>query len=221
MAGRIAYYGNIVTNGLILDLDASKKDSYPGTGTTWLDVSGRRTNASFQNGAFQVQDGSQSYVSFDGVDDFCSTSTPDLGGNFTIISWLRLNSGFGLLMNIISRGSGGDGTWYPAIYESKAQWYTGNGWRASTTTFVANRWYQVVFRLDNSTGSYRHSIFVNGQREYIGTDTYFGGNIGYIGTIGGGRYLNGRMSILQVYNIALSDTEVQQNYNALKGRYGL
>ncbi len=33
MAGRIAYYGNIVKDGLVLDLDAAKKDSYPGSGT--------------------------------------------------------------------------------------------------------------------------------------------------------------------------------------------
>ena len=41
MAGRIAYYGGIVTNGLVLALDAAKKDSYPGAGTVWREISGK------------------------------------------------------------------------------------------------------------------------------------------------------------------------------------
>jgi hypothetical protein len=50
MAGRIAYYGGIVTNGLVLALDAAKKDSYPGSGTLWKDISGNTNNGTLING---------------------------------------------------------------------------------------------------------------------------------------------------------------------------
>ncbi len=50
MSGRIAYYGNIVRNGLVLDLDAAKRDSYPGSGTSWRDIAGGVITGSLING---------------------------------------------------------------------------------------------------------------------------------------------------------------------------
>jgi hypothetical protein len=50
MAGRIAYYGNTIKDGLVLSLDAVKKDSYSGSGTTWRDISGFNRNCTLQNG---------------------------------------------------------------------------------------------------------------------------------------------------------------------------
>jgi hypothetical protein len=224
MAGRIAYYGNTIKDGLVLSLDAAKRDSYPGSGTTWRDISGFNRNCTLQNAIYYSFDNSMSSMYLDGVDDYISTPALNVASNFTIISWIMLNPGFGVLCNIVG---GSDVVWYPAIYSSKASWYTGTNWRSGTTTFVANRWYQVCFRLDNSTGSARHSIYVNGQREYMGTDTYSSGTLYYIGCINpfygvnDRRFLSGRISYFQLYNIALSDSEVLQSYNSVKGRYGL
>lgn len=221
MAGRIAYYGNIVTSGLVLNLDAAKRDSYPGSGTTWRDISTNNYNTVLTNGPTYNTDNGGTIL-FDGVNDFVSVNRLSiLGNNFTVFTWLKLNTGFGGLMNVFSGGN--DATWYPSIYTSKIGWYTGTGWRSGTTTFIANTWYQTVFRLDNSTGSPRHAMYVNGVREYIGTDTYTGGGIFDIGKIIGesARYLNGSISTFQAYNIALTDEEVLQNYNATKIRYGL
>jgi hypothetical protein len=218
MAGRIAYYGNTIKDGLVLSLDAAKRDSYPGSGTTWRDISGFNRNCTLQNGTYYSFDNSMSSMYLDGINDYFSTPVLNVASNFTIVSWIMLNPGFGVLNNIVG---GSNVVWYPAIYSSRASWYTGTGWRSGSTIFVANRWYQVCFRLDNSTGSARHSIYVNGQREYMGTDTYSSGTLYYIGTIGGSRFLNGRISYFQLYNIALSDSEVLQNYNSVKGRYGL
>ena len=68
MAGRVAYYGNIVKNGLILDMDAAKRDSYPGTGTAWNDISGFQYNGTLTNGpTFNSSNGGS--IVFDGVDD--------------------------------------------------------------------------------------------------------------------------------------------------------
>ena len=74
MAGRIAYYGNIVKDGLVLDLDAAKKDSYPGTGTAWNDISGNRNNGTLTNGpTFNSSNGGS--IVFDGTNDYINTVT--------------------------------------------------------------------------------------------------------------------------------------------------
>jgi hypothetical protein len=80
MAGRIAYLGNIVTQGLILNLDAAKKESYPGTGSVWYDLSpvannsqilgGPSTTGSSVNNAIFLSTGSM-YVA--------CTTTADIG----------------------------------------------------------------------------------------------------------------------------------------------
>ena len=68
MSGRIAYYGGIVTNGLVLDLDAGKRDSYPGSGTVWNDVSGFINNGTLVNGpTFNSANGGS--ILFDGIND--------------------------------------------------------------------------------------------------------------------------------------------------------
>lgn len=69
MAGRISYYGGIVTNGLVLALDAAKKDSYPGSGTVWRDISGNGNNGTLTNGP-TFNSGNGGSIVFDGVDDY-------------------------------------------------------------------------------------------------------------------------------------------------------
>ena len=69
MAGRIAYYGNIVKEGLVLNLDAAKKDSYPGSGLVWRDISGTTITGSLINGPTFSTSGSGA-IEFDGVDDY-------------------------------------------------------------------------------------------------------------------------------------------------------
>ena len=64
MAGRIAYLGNIVTNGLILDLDAAKQESFNLTGSTWNDLSGRQNNGGLISASFTTGSGPETAISF-------------------------------------------------------------------------------------------------------------------------------------------------------------
>ncbi len=77
MAGRIAYYGNIVKDGLVLLLDAAKKDSYPGSGTLWRDVSGNGNNGTLTNGPIFNSNNGGSVV-FDGSNDYVPLTTSNL-----------------------------------------------------------------------------------------------------------------------------------------------
>ena len=63
MAGRIAYLGNIVTDGLILDLDAAKQESFNLTGSTWRDLSGRQNNGGLVSASFTTGSGPETAIS--------------------------------------------------------------------------------------------------------------------------------------------------------------
>ena len=94
MAGRISYYGNIVKDGLVLDLDAAKRDSYPGTGTAWNDISGFRNNGVLTNGPTFDSDNSGSIL-FNGTNQHISVTNSSLFGdttNLTVSIWFNSSS---------------------------------------------------------------------------------------------------------------------------------
>ena len=96
-AAQLKYYNdtNIVKSGLVLYLDAGLGSSYPGTGTTWTDLSGNGYNGTLTNGPTYSTSGGGSIV-FDGVDDYTGLSTStgllNLGSAFTISGWIKLTS---------------------------------------------------------------------------------------------------------------------------------
>jgi hypothetical protein len=98
MATRYNYTGGIVTNGLVLNLDAAKTDSYPGTGTTWRDLSGNSNNGTLTNGPTFSGIGKQASIVFDGVDDYVSLGVNTLGSRLngasgvTLSSWIKISN---------------------------------------------------------------------------------------------------------------------------------
>ena len=225
MAGRIAYYGNIVKDGLVFDLDAAKRDSYPGNGTVWRDVSGFQNNGTLTNGpTFDSNNGGS--IIFDGVDDYVSGTTFPLSGSaFTIGVWIRplvipatktyfsigsaegtdLTIHFRLLSNTILRFG---------MYSDDLD---------VTIPSVTGNWNYLVGRL---TSTRTQSIYRNGNFVSSRTSSgLFRGNtnfsVGAWGITPTTQFINADIPQVQVYNRALSDVEILQNYNALKGRYGL
>jgi hypothetical protein len=89
MAGRIAYYGVIVSNCLVLSLDAAKRDSYPGTGTTWNDISGNRNNGTLTNGP-TFNSGNGGSIVFDGTNDYVQTNYDAALTDFTACVWFKV-----------------------------------------------------------------------------------------------------------------------------------
>ena len=89
------YSPKIITNGLVLSLDAANNKSYPRSGTTWTDLSGNSNTGTLTNGP-SFNDGNQGSIVFDGINDYASlsTTTPtDLQGNpaFTVDGWFKSN----------------------------------------------------------------------------------------------------------------------------------
>ena len=81
----------IVTNGLVLALDAGDRNSYPGTGTTWRDLSGNNNNGTLTNGP-TFNTGSLGSIVFDGVDDYVLINAFSLLAPLTICSWVYKTS---------------------------------------------------------------------------------------------------------------------------------
>jgi len=233
MAGRIAYYGNIVKNGLVFDLDVAKRDSYPGSGTVWRDVSGFQNNGTLTNGpTFDSNNGGS--IVFDGTNDYVDLPY-NSNYNFTTISsltWIKTPIQYtGGYRNVISKQSQDvfdrDFNFYIAsplsngvisqLHFSTARLTTYNGF--INTSLSLNSWYQVGFSVGNGFLNY----ILNGQIiQSTVTTGNFNASSSYNINIGrADNFFLGNMSNVLLYNRILSSTEVLQNYNATKGRYGL
>ena len=247
MAGRISYYGNIVKDGLILDLDAAKRDSYPGTGTIWNDISRFQNNGTLINGP-TFNNGNGGSIMFDGVDDKLSSEYfPNTTINHisvcikpttTINSLSAGASLIGFRKNSTSSGQL-DSNWYIALGQITlllANEYiviadlSGN-FRTGVTdggSLSSNTWNLICF---NWNGSY-YDIYVNNvlktvvssasghAKQLTNPNCLFAGYRTGDGAVDNAFY-NGNISYAMVYNKSLTSNEMTQNYNATKTRYGI
>jgi hypothetical protein len=217
----------IVTNGLVLALDAADKNSYIGSGTTWTDLSGNNNTGTLTNGP-TFNGGNGGSIVFDGVDDYVNVpynastiSFPT--NNATICVWFKTSTvGDGVGVLVTQRSSSDSGI---QTYIISTRLYADGGSTAgvSSNAIIPNGTISfggIVYDKTNSLLKlYVNGVFDN-QVSYTGEiqDTYpiRLGN----GAFGDGPY-PGNIYIASVYNRALTATEILQNYNATKTRFGL
>ena len=247
MATRYNYTGNIVTQGLVLNLDAAKTDSYPGTGTTWRDLSGFNNNGTLTNGPTFSGPGKQASIVFDGVDDYIINNTLTLliTNQLTLSVWFYATDTSVDNFIISSENSTSSNSRF-VLFQDKVAFISG---RVNTYTFipgnnnvtgnirmefasnseVLNQWVNITctFIANSATGirGYKNGIEdpnspVNASTvaPLSSTDPLY---IGLRNPATDQRFFDGRIGIVQIYNRALSAQEVLQNYNATKGRFGL
>ena len=224
MSGRVAYYGGIVKNGLILDLDAAKQDSYPRLGTSWKDISGNGNNGTLTNGpTFNSANGGS--IVFDGIDDYINTSLNGVKLGFTMYVWAKLNQTYNGINLCVDDGSGYFGL---GFYDASNKIQTGGFDTAprvavSTVTIATNQIYN--FTGTYSAGDYS-KLYINGIFNAQSTTTLASTGIGSNTTPiklfkNGPYYTGGNLYLVLLYNRALTAAEVLQNYNATKTRFGL
>jgi hypothetical protein len=220
MAGRIAYYGGIVRDGLILNLDAAKRDSYPGSGTVWRDIVGAN-NGTLTNGP-TFDSGNGGSIVFDGVDDYAFFNT-DLRflTSITVNIWLKpVNPSLtGAFIYFSGRASTTNGL---ALWIDNSQLRSRlNGTLLTTSSILSgSNWINVTYKWDGSTAY----LYLNGAQQNTGSnfsETLSGKTNFSYGSENGSLPYNGNISLTQIYNRALSAQEVLQNYNATKSRFGL
>ena len=230
------YGPKIVTSGLVLCLDAANTKSYPGTGTTWNDLSGNNNNGTLTNGP-TFNSANQGGIVFDGVDDYIAITINSTDFNdLTLACWVNITNIATDTQNFISLGvnssaiaANTDTNNFNLGWYSNLKWHTNtknNGsWNSelniNSNLPVNNSWNYVVGTY--STVGTSRKLYINSS--YIGGDSLYN-NPGAVSLIriGGGAFgwkLIGRISNTQIYNRALSATEIAQNYNATKGRFNL
>ena len=175
-------YKNIITRGLVLHLDASALESYPGSGTSWSDLSGNNNNGTLTNGP-TFSSGNQGYINFDGTNDYVTipdSSNWDFGtGVFTIDLWIYLDgaqpqnySGYigtfqskwpasgWVIMNspgTTMRNYSNDGTYETTISTNTDL----NQWKHVVLTRVGNTGYMYINNSSVGTQSWTNAAFNN------------------------------------------------------------
>jgi len=222
----------IITNGLQLNLDAGDSSSYPGSGTTWYDLSGNNNNGTLVNGPTYSSANGGSIV-FDGTNDYVaetsSLSDAFWQGNWTASFWVNfdsLNTGnYTGDRPLLQHGSSSTRRGLHLNQRnSRIHFGLYGDDLGGTNVLSTGTWYNVVFTLNNS--SYVKQIYLNGVLDnshtgggaYAGTGT----NTRICGKVlNFGLFFDGFMSSCSFYNRVLTASEITQNYNALKGRFGL
>lgn len=222
MAGRIAYTGNIVRDGLVLLLDAAKKDSYPGSGTAWNDISGNGNNGTLINGPTFNSSNNGSIV-FDGVDDYATGLLSTLA-DWTISLWYQsADITSQLVFYPMSTTNGANGIGFGGTFTSDTnnRWYFFDGTSVlsnANTAILVNIWYNLTVTKTSTT----YNLYTNGVLSLNTSGINLTSTQYTLGRRGNGQFpVKGSIGNASIYNRALTAAEVSQNYNALKGRYGL
>jgi len=217
-------YENLVTSGLTLNLDAGWTNSYSGT-TSWRDISGNGKTGTLTNGP-AFNSGNTGSIYFDGTDDFCVVPSSSLNGlsSGSISVWVKfLNLNFQYVLSLPN--SSGNNGFDILIENGKLDSYLQalNSAGSTGSQFVPKLgiWYNIVTTYDGTT----HKLFVNGILiSSVGRSGTIQNGIGqtFLGRFssGFGAYSNNYTSNAQLYNRALSQTEILQNYQLYKNRFG-
>ena len=226
------YNPAIVTDGLVLCLDAGNTKSYPGSGTAWNDLSGRSNNGTLTNGPTYSSSNGGSVV-FDGTNDFVSVTGSITTTEATFLSWINRNgtqvAWSGLLF---SRSTNVTGINFRSnTHEIGYHWNAEGASGASTYDWASSliipdaQWCMVCVSV-NSTAAIAYLCTSSGISSATNTLSHTSTTINTIRLAhdpapASSRYYKGNMSTSMLYNRALSAAEVRQNFNALRGRFGL
>ena len=224
----------IVGDGLVLYLDAGSPSSYlTEFGTTFKDVSGNGNTGTLTNGP-TYSTGSGGTIVFDGVNDYVNVPSFNIASGvsgFTLSAWVYYAAGSGTWpMIICDNGNTAKMLFGVNIGTGHAGFniYLGGTETANNTAPTANAWYHVVGILDNTGSVSTVNLYVNGflistasRGQNFPFPGYSSGTFIGNGSNGGNSYWKGNIAMASIYNRVLSATEVLQNYNASKARFGL
>jgi hypothetical protein len=225
----------VVTDGLDLYLDAANTKSYPGSGTTWTDISRNGNNGTLTNGP-TFNSANNGSIVFDGADDYVQVTSPfgDIDWStraWSFSAWMKLDQlGDRCLINLNSANS----THYVVtnVFYSNGQsyWYfiknsaaTQTNFTQTTSNFTANE----IFYF---TMTYNGNGLTNSNINFYKNTTLLtttGGGGAALGNqsglqIGGTYYpLDGNVYNFQMYNRVITQAEITQNFNALRTRFGI
>lgn len=242
----LAHSPSVVTDGLVLYLDAGNTKSYTGSGTTWTNLSASTNNGtlingvgfSASNGGSMVFDGSNDYISLESPSDNWAWTPSGVGFNtMTIEMWVKSSESEGYFVSKPWNGNGEynylivNGAFGNGFTDGTNQWH----WSNFSSPLASGKWEHICCILTPTQKAvYRNGVIEVGFTNHgvtRNTTTY--GNYQYplslmtLFPYSTGSWnipsfsIAGSVSIFKIYNRVLSATEVAQNYAATRGRFGL
>jgi hypothetical protein len=227
----VQYNPGIVTDGLVLCLDAANRKSYPGTGIAWTDLSGNANDGTLTNGPIYSSENSGS-ISFDGTNDYVSLGSKSFitSNTFTFETVIKFDVlSAASYYTIFSYGGYISGGW---LFQRSGDGinpirfaFNGTNWYDTTTAFTTTGvWRHLIVSVSNGIPQ---AVYINNVSSAVtGSGTL---SITNPKTIEIGRrtditaqYIDASIALIRIYNgISLSRSQVTQNFNALRGRFGI
>lgn len=228
----IVYNSSIVRDGLVLHLDAANVKSYPGSGAVVNDLSGNGNNSTLVNGV-GYNTANNGFFTFDATDDYINAGQANLlfpgpSINATLTCWIK--------PNVINEQKIFLGLQNPAdnrlyLGNSYGNWDIGFGnyiWTSEYTgirALVTLTWTYLIIQITNGIAK----LFVNGKETITKTQdtsvslsgTFPIGACFFLGNLDGVNKTSSSISQVCIYNRPLSLQEIQQNFEATRGRYGI
>jgi len=208
---------SIVTNGLTLYLDSVNSKSYPGSGTTWTNLS---TNTNSLTLVSSPSLGANNIFSFNGSTQYATTSNNLLNSTaYTKCAWFQPQN-LSNSNNIMSGNIGQHAFWLAGGNKLNSGhnglWST----VVSNTTLVVNQWFFGAVTFNTTTG---WALYLNGLLEStnVSTTTFTGTGDVLVAAYGNSNAFQGQINGVFVYDRVLTAAEIQQNFNATRGRYGI
>ena len=199
----INYGPRVVTSGLVLALDAADRNSYPGSGTTWYDLSGNGNDHTltgspgYGSGIFTLDGSTQGFTRATSMNGVSSTNT--------VVIWYSTTDGYELWV----RGNQNNNYYLSASY--------GNNYYHSNVGSPTN-WVDLNSVTNPVTEGYRNGAFHMWEAKNVNFTgwTYYDWFL-----YPGGWQMAGNVANIMIYNRNLTSDESRQNFNALRGRFGI
>ncbi len=210
-------FPNIVSSGLLVNVQAGNTSSYPGSGTTWTNLIDS-TAYTITSGTYNSDNGGS--IVFNGTSTVVPIGTPlSSGTDFTFEAWVYASS-TSTSHNIISSSNNVFFIALGTLYGGIGGVYT----LVSSSNFPTNVWKHVALTFSDSANTM--TLYINGSAVNQNTNvtqSFTGGETLRIGShVSGGSpvsFWNGRIAQVRVYNTALSAANILTNFNATKGGY--
>ena len=211
------YNPAIVTDGLVMCCDAANSKSYPGSGTTFIDVSGNGNHGTLNNSPTHDTEGGGCFE-FDANTERIVIPIDLQNNQFTVFGFARYTTSSGNGRVISSHQNNWLMGWYA---NNTSYYYAGNAWILTGNGGNTTDW--ICFAATGDTTADNWKFYRNGIKI---ADNSNGGNGPNGITLGGwgngiAEASNCKVAYVNAYRRVLTDAEVKQNYNALKGRFGL
>jgi hypothetical protein len=225
--------GNIVTNGLVLNLDAANPRSYPQpyNGTIWQSISPTSSSLSSVISGSIYTGSNGGALTFDGIDDYCDFFAPDLTTTATIEMWCKIGSSYSNRMffgwnsyDVWCYGAGiGYNTFNSDVYGISAATVSALG--------LVNNWKHYIFEMRSDVSYTNNKIYINSTSQTLSQQASSENPSNRNFSSGNGRIAAPRQTvnyvmpmqcaIFRVYNRILDPSEILQNFNATRARFAV